>query len=713
MQQTASSLQDMVVADGIIGQNKAACYEHMAQEQSRKLEYVTDMIKYYLEIDDLNTAQHAFVSYPNFESFHKFYEMIYACCRVSIGKLLSFNEKINKMQKLLAIMLIFTSIKGGAYKHVYRNIIKLYILNLLQKTKEMKYKIKEITDKNKRQEIINDLMEVLDLHYKKKQAFVRVFKPVLRLRRIIQDQSQMIRKSEKIKLILNQHIAKYWLKSAEITRTTGTYQQSILNYILQVECNAPKELFIEKAKLNCAQEKPELATGTLKRSIEEHVPDVATFNEINEVVPSANKKLCTETKLLNTTYNDETANISMEANINNNEEAIDINKESEESLVSLAQYYDKLFSNMSTADRDVKGGEILLNIIKCYGRSLQYGCTYIYQSMPRMLNCWIEYGTRVFENASRDDKNTKEIKKQVLCNMTKLIDTYLDRLPAYMFMSAFSQIVSRICHPLLEVYTQIKAILIKLILHYPQQCMWMMLAVSKSGYAMLNKRCQEILHDQRLNNPQIMRLINDFNLLAEKLIELCNKPIPDSMKVTSVNTVLETLPRLLQGDFSKIIVPIQKLRKLILPNPAINNSDHNPFPNANIYIVGIEDEINVLQSMQRPKKITFRGSDGKKYIHLLKSKDDLRKDSRLMEFNDAVNLYFHHDDEARQNNLYIRTYSVVPLNEECGIVEWVDNLVPLGPVLMQMYKQKGKNFMTNNNRCILCFVFIYALSYET
>lgn len=209
---------------------------------------------------------------------------------------------------------------------------------------------------------------------------------------------------------------------------------------------------------------------------------------------------------------------------------------------------------------------------------------------------------------------------------------------------------------------------------------------------MRTKRCQEILQDQRIKNSRIIRLIYDFNRLAEKLIELCNKPISDGITITSVNSIMRTLPRLLQGkEFSEIILPIQKLRKLILPNPEISNSEHNPFPNINIYIVGIEDEISVLQSLQRPRKITFRGSDGKKYIHMLKPKDDLRKDSRLMEFNDVVNLYLQRDGESRQKRLYIRTYSVVPLNEECGIVEWIDNLVPLRPVLISMYKQKGKN----------------------
>lgn len=78
---------------------------------------------------------------------------------------------------------------------------------------------------------------------------------------------------------------------------------------------------------------------------------------------------------------------------------------------------------------------------------------------------------------------------------------------------------------------------------------------------------------------------------------------------------------------------------------------------------------------------------------MLKPKDDLRKDFRLMEFNDIVNHLLLRDAEARQRRLNIRLYSVAPLNEECGLIEWVHDLVGLRQVLMNIYKQRGKSFI--------------------
>ena len=40
-------------------------------------------------------------------------------------------------------------------------------------------------------------------------------------------------------------------------------------------------------------------------------------------------------------------------------------------------------------------------------------------------------------------------------------------------------------------------------------------------------------------------------------------------------------------------------------------------------------------------------------------------------------------------SLAIKTYGVTPLNEECGTIEWVDNLKPLRDIILQLYRQKN------------------------
>jgi Phosphatidylinositol 3- and 4-kinase len=113
-----------------------------------------------------------------------------------------------------------------------------------------------------------------------------------------------------------------------------------------------------------------------------------------------------------------------------------------------------------------------------------------------------------------------------------------------------------------------------------------------------------------------------------------------------------------------------------------------------------------MPSLQKPRKITVLGSDNRSYSFLCKPKDDLRKDARLMEFNSMINKLLQRDSESRRRRLCsyvlhlslcrvltsaadIRTYSVVPLNEECGLIEWVPNTVALRGILAKLYDARG------------------------
>lgn len=59
----------------------------------------------------------------------------------------------------------------------------------------------------------------------------------------------------------------------------------------------------------------------------------------------------------------------------------------------------------------------------------------------------------------------------------------------------------------------------------------------------------------------------------------------------------------------------------------------------------------IMSSLQKPRKITIRGSDAQLYSFLCKPKDDLRKDARLMEFNAMIIKLLKKDSEARSRKL--------------------------------------------------------------
>ena len=102
---------------------------------------------------------------------------------------------------------------------------------------------------------------------------------------------------------------------------------------------------------------------------------------------------------------------------------------------------------------------------------------------------------------------------------------------------------------------------------------------------------------------------------------------------------------------------------------------HDAFPNSQMQIRVFGETAHVLHSKAKPKKITVYTTCEKKLTFLCKQErsGDLRKDARMMEFNGILNRLFQRDAEGRRRKLRLRTYAVVCLNEECGLMEWVPN----------------------------------------
>jgi len=84
------------------------------------------------------------------------------------------------------------------------------------------------------------------------------------------------------------------------------------------------------------------------------------------------------------------------------------------------------------------------------------------------------------------------------------------------------------------------------------------------------------------------------------------------------------------------------------------------------------------------------GSDGIERPFLCKPKDDLRKDARMMEFTAMINRLLSKYPESRRRKLYIRTFAVIPLTEDCGMVEWVPHTRGLRHILQDIYVTCGK-----------------------
>ncbi|KAG5348071.1 ATR kinase, partial [Acromyrmex charruanus] len=712
-QNQSPTLQQLVLAHEVNGQlqDAATCYERLMQTRDSKHMYLQGIIQCYLGLDQPFTAKHIteglLSNRPELEPLITERELFW--------KLAHFSRFDEFSQKNIKHVLLDDLIKGtkpdllslkknlvslledasrpGAYQQSYSYIMKLHILNEFDKATSMMLNNAE------------GLPSILE-EWEKRGQLLRASRGVefvLSMRRATLDLAvQLQRKIQNTEnLMLKKEIGKIWLKSAKIARKTGLHQQAYMHILSAIDWCPPQPLYIEQAQLYWQKGCQEDAFTTLNRCFSNCFQPAQYYKQLPSGECNEERRYCAKAKLLFAKYNDETLNVDTDGCILNYKEAIEVWRCWEKSWVSCAQYYDTIVERMSEDDKDRNKRDLQIHMMNFYGKSLQYGCKYIHHSMPKMLTIWLDNASRA--TITSDPPDIIKLRQDRLLKMTQIMEVYHHRLPTFMWLTAFSQLVSRICHPSLLIQNTLCAILVKLISAYPQHCLWMMASVFNSSYPTRQKRCQEILNHAQLKTSNMAKLIRDFHRLWERLIELSNKAIPEGILNTTVTHLSKNLPKLLSSkDFSLIMMPTTKFRQLHLPSKNASVENHNPFLLRWVHITKIEESVVIMPSLQRPRRIALRGSDGKEYLFMCKPKDDLRRDFRLMEFNDIVNKYLQNDPESRQRRLYIRTYSVVPLNEECGLIEWVPNLVGLRPTIMNLYRERGIAPTNKELKTMLC-----------
>jgi serine/threonine-protein kinase ATR len=382
----------------------------------------------------------------------------------------------------------------------------------------------------------------------------------------------------------------------------------------------------------------------------------------------------------------------------------------------LGRWYLKLLESeksqpVTKQSSEYLAGSLVKLVIENFVRSTVYGTKYYYQTLPKILTLWLDMGMEVINNVPRTakDKEFHEHRLNYLEHINKYLKRYTElRMPAFAWYSAFPQIITRISHPNKSVWDALQTIIIRVASSYPQQALWALLAVLHSTQDDRRGRGSAVLQKLRVSSRpgqgqtsankkkdqskrkgatlDLKNLIIQGQRLTDALLAACDAPVEQRVSHVSLTRDLGFNHKLAP---TPLVVPIEA--NLLPSLPSGNDSQtlrrHNPFPADAITIQSFDDDVLVLSSLQRPRKLNVRGSDGRSYGLLCKPKDDLRKDQRLMEFNAMINRALQKDIESSKRRLYIKTYAVTPLNEECGAIEWVEGLKPMRDIILRFYRQ--------------------------
>ncbi|KAG5648746.1 hypothetical protein DXG03_000093 [Asterophora parasitica] len=556
-------------------------------------------------------------------------------------------EAISVARSVLGAPITAAGVRG--YRRSYEAVLDLHLVYELEVIQNVLMGFpadSQAQSQQRRLDALADLSHTLAARFESTLPTYRTREPILSFRRTAFSLSSVPRHT------LAGELGRSWLASSKIARKAGHWQTAY-SAMLQAKQNKARFSFIESAKLVKAQ-------------------------------------------VLRARWMNESDRFDMNPIFKTFQSATELRPNWESCHFHLGRFHDDCFKNLSASEQGNRGMKMNLYTVRSFAKAIKFGSKYVYQTVPRLLTIWLDLG---------EEKNMAgtDVFKKLNDNVAKAIK----ESPVYKWYTAFPQIVSRVGHTNPEVYRHLSKLIIKVMEEYPKQALWLFASVVKSTKQAREKRGKQILDQLRVggfiillaeraylppqSNPanaetEIPELIRQCVAMTNELLNLCDFHIDDDTRKTL--TMSKDFKRLAELGHSPLIIPLQESLTASLPPTSSAESAYQPFPPNAPTFQKFFDEIEIMRSLAKPRKITIQGSNGQIYMFLGKPKDDLRKDARLMDFNAIINKLLKANSESRRRQLHIRTYGVVTLNEECGFIQWVPNTIPVRPILVKLYEAK-------------------------
>eukprot|EP00967_Tisochrysis_lutea_P091075 scaffold130549_cov31-Tisochrysis_lutea.AAC.1 len=338
----------------------------------------------------------------------------------------------------------------------------------------------------------------------------------------------------------------------------------------------------------------------------------------------------------------------------------------------------------------------LAPMIRCYGVALHRGAKHAPSVMPRMLTLWLDYADKLSQAEAGDLGSLGNLDKaERLRQPHEAMSKVVAMLPLRIWLPCVPQLVSRTCHRDDQTRKLLLGLLAQLLAEYPQQLVWAVIPVALSTNPERKRPGEQIVAQAKqhlLRKPGLEVLRAGASLIAQ-LRKVCNdEAIDKGIKRVSMKS---RFPQLYKLTGLPLVIPIYANLTATEPTGGAGVSV-SPFSDDAPRIELWEDNVDVMGSLQRPKKVIIRGSDGQLYPFLCKPKDDLRKDARMMEFMTAVNRLLRRSPNCRRRRLSVQCYAVTPIDQECGLIEWVPNMVQLRGIIKGYWESLKLPFSHND-----------------
>lgn len=265
------------------------------------------------------------------------------------------------------------------------------------------------------------------------------------------------------------------------------------------------------------------------------------------------------------------------------------------------------------------------------------------------------------------------------------VSKYIAQVPSRKFAPLMNQLSSRLLDVSDDFQALLSALIFRICVEHPYHGMYQIFASSKSkggkGQTSLSRyhaagKLVEKLKNDRHAGPTWVAIHNTNISYVRFAAERLDDKVKSGAKVP--------LRKLAAGQRLEQDATTQRLPPPTMRIELRVDCDYSDVPK----IVKFSPEFTVASGVSAPKIVTALASDGLRYKQLFKGgNDDLRQDAIMEQVFEQVSNLLKDHRATRQRNLGIRTYKVLPLTSNAGIIEFVQNTIPLHDYLMPAHQR--------------------------
>ena len=331
-------------------------------------------------------------------------------------------------------------------------------------------------------------------------------------------------------------------------------------------------------------------------------------------------------------------------------------------------YHFAILSNKASEEHERLGQEqsrYLLQSLKAYAMTLNYSTRYDIVSIFRLVSLW-------FSNPE-----SPEINHYLTSYFGKHAQTYK-------FIPLSYQLVSRLTGNDTPFQSTLLVLLQRLSKHHPHHVIYHISGLAHGDVIPSGQRYKEVFKADAAKVQAAKSLLK--SLQKSKTL---HGPVSELHTVIKSYMLLAFLPVAKEdGDGRRVTIPdkvgIQLLRDMShtivtsVDVPVNAAADYSNAPK----IKEFDSHFTTAGGINLPKIIRCLGTDGKWHKQLVKGgSDDLRQDFVLEQIFSLCNWLFSMKNKTH-NKLNIRTYKVVPVSPSSGVVQWVNETIPMGEWLL-------------------------------